>query len=376
MNPPLADNFDIAILGGGAIGLACARQLAKSGAKVVLFERAQSGREASFAAAGMLAPSCEGAVHAWKASEIAQNAMRTLCFASRDQYPAFGAQLGDETGIDIELSLRASNSKDWREPGILFVSPTEKDARFDALLEHGLAATWREKSAVYLPDDGQVESRKLVEALRAAALKCGVEIRENRTIRRLEIENNRVVGVSDETQTTRAAQVLLCTGAWTSKIAGAPGEIGGAVRPLAGQMVQLRGERRVRHIIYSDDCYLVPRRDGRLLVGATEEESGFCKRVTAGGVAKLLLAACELVPELENAPLESHWAGLRPATRDGLPLLGATSLDGLFVATGHGRNGILLCPATAQAIAELMLQKIEIPAAFSPQRFAAAPIPA
>jgi glycine oxidase ThiO len=364
------ESFDIAIIGGGAVGLACAWKLAKGGASVVLFERLQTGREASFAAGGMLAPSCEGAVHGCHASQTSREAMQRLCFASRDSYPHFASQLQEESGIDIEISLRTSEAKDWREPGILFVSHAEEDPRVDVLLEHGLAATWKEKRAVYLPDDGQVDSRKLVEALRLAALRSGVEIRDNRTIRRLETEEDRVVGVSDEKETVSAGQVLLCAGAWSGKIVGIPDSISEAVRPVAGQMVQLRGERRLRHIIYSDTCYLVPRRDGRLLVGATEEEIGYCKRVTAGGVAKLLNAALELVPELVDAPLESHWAGLRPISLDGLPLLGQTSLQGLFVATGHGRNGVLLCPATAAAISELMLQNTEISPVFSPTRFA------
>ncbi|RYG70522.1 FAD-dependent oxidoreductase [bacterium] len=151
---------------------------------------------------------------------------------------------------------------------------------------------------------------------------------------------------------------------------GVPPEIASSIRPVAGQMVQLRGERRVNQVIYSDECYLVPRRDGRLIVGATVEEVGFQKRVTAGGVSQLLKAACSLVPELENAPLESHWAGLRPVTTDGLPMLGTTSLENLYVAAGHGRNGILLTPATAEAMTACILDDQQVPAEFSPARFA------
>ncbi len=362
-------HFDVAVIGGGAIGLSCAWQLAARGARVVIFDRLQAGREASYAAGGMLAPACEAAAHPWNCSPQAREEMLSFCFDSRDSYPDFAARLGQETGIDIELSLRAAATGDWRETGILFVPKTEKDSRLDALLEHGLAAAWRGKTAVFLPDDGQVESRKVVDALRAAAKLSGVEIRENCQIRRLKIENGRAVGIDDDKDTVRAERVLLCAGAWSGKIAGVPPEIAGSLRPVAGQMVQVRGERRVRHVIYSDACYLVPRRDGRLLIGATVEENGFQKRVTAGGVAKLLTAACELVPELSDAPLEAHWAGLRPTTGDGLPLLGATSVENLFVATGHGRNGILLAPATARAICALLLDGKAVSEAFSPARF-------
>ncbi|WP_170065438.1 glycine oxidase ThiO [Abditibacterium utsteinense] len=368
---------DVVVIGGGAIGLSCAWQLASRGARVTLFDRAQSGREASHAAAGMLAPVCESAVHPWNCSPSARAAMLKLCFDSRDLYSNFAGQLRQETGLDIELSLRSADLGDWREPGILFVPTQGDDPRLTQLLEQGLEAQWRGNRAVFLPDDGQVDSRKLIDALRVAALGKGVQIRENSTIRRLELKNGRVVGVSDEQTVIRAGKVLLCAGAWSGKIADVPLEISQSVRPVAGEMVQLRGERRVRHVIYSDNCYLVPRRDGRLLVGATVEEIGFNKRVTAGGVAKLLSAACALAPELLDAPLESHWAGLRPTTPDGLPLLGRTSLENLFVATGHGRNGVLLTPATSQQMAALILDdhnsnNQSADNAFSPARFLAA----
>jgi glycine oxidase len=373
MNSHKGEVFDVAIIGGGTIGLSCAWKMASRGAKVVLFERLQSGREASFAAGGMLAPSCESALHPWECSEKARGAMLDFCFSSRNLYPAFAAELLEETGLDIELSLRAYPSpdwKEWREPGILYVSLEEMDPRRGVLLERGIKAEYRGKAAVFLPDDGQVDNRKLVDTLKAAALKRGVEMRENSMIRSLVTEGGRAVGVTDGKETTLAQNVLLCAGAWSGKINGVPPEIAAGIRPVAGQMVQLRGERRLNQVIYSQSCYLVPRRDGRLIVGATVEEVGFQKRVTAGGVSGLLKAACELVPELENAPLENHWAGLRPMTPDALPMLGPTSLDNLFVSIGHGRNGILLSPATAEALTSAILDQSEIPAAFSSARFA------
>jgi glycine oxidase len=374
MNSYKGEVFDVAIIGGGAIGLSCAWKMAARGARVVLFERLQSGREASFAAGGMLAPCCESALHPWECSEKARGAMLDLCFSSRDLYPAFTAELLEDTGLDIELSLRAYPSpdwKEWREPGILYVSLEEPDPRRGVLLERGSRSEYRGKSAVFLPDDGQVDNRKLVDALKAAILKRGVEIRENSMIRSLITEGERVVGVTDGKESILAHNVLLCAGAWSGKIGGVPPEIVAGIRPVAGQMVQLRGERRLNQVIYSKTCYLVPRRDGRLIVGATVEEVGFQKRVTAGGVSGLLKAACALVPELEDAPLENHWAGLRPTTPDALPMLGPTSLENLFVAVGHGRNGILLSPATADALTSAILDRGEMPAAFSPARFAA-----
>jgi glycine oxidase len=364
--------FDVAVIGGGSIGLVCAWRLAQGGARVVLFDRAQTGQEASFAAGGMLAPACETIVHPSADAPIGQRAMFDLCCASRDAYPAFAAELLRETGDDIELCLENSPTADWRTPGILFVAKTASDPRLGELLPHGAAQNWRDSPAIWLSSDGQVDTRKLASALREAATRSGVEIRENMTVSTLKIEYGRVIGVGDGQQTVRANQVLLCAGAWSGQISGVPPEIGAAVRPLAGQMVQLRGERRVAHVVYSDGCYLVPRRDGRLLLGATTEEVGFRKQVTAGGVAKLIHAACELVPELADAPLEGHWAGLRPVSIDGLPILGATSIAGLFVAAGHGRNGVLLAPSTGQLLSGLMLENREIAADFSPARFAGA----
>ncbi len=361
---------DVAIIGGGAIGLSCAWQLASRGARVTLFERAQSGREASFAAGGMLAPACESALHPWNGPPPSRAAMLHLCFASRDAYPAFERELRGETGLDIELCLRGGDIGDWREPGITFVAPAPDDPRLEELRAFGSPVQWEGRGALHLPDDGQVESRKLIDALRAAALGKGVTIQENCTIRRLIVENGVAVGVADDKTEFRAGKVLLCAGAWSGKIGDLPPEIAASVRPVAGEIVQLRGEKRVKQVIYSDDCYLVPRRDGRLLIGATVEEIGFNKRVTAGGVAKLLNAACALVPALLDAPLESHWAGLRPTTLDGLPLLGETSVPNLFVATGHGRNGILLTPATSQLIAGAVLEGERLDAAFSSARFA------
>ncbi|RYG65316.1 FAD-dependent oxidoreductase, partial [bacterium] len=330
MSSAVTETFDVAIIGGGVIGLSCAWKLAGRGARVLLLERLQSGREASFAAGGMLAPSCENVVHPWAVAEKSQTAMFDFCLASRQMYPVFAAQLLEETGLDIELLLQSYPSrdwKDWREPGILYLPRDESDPRINALLEHGVATQFQERTAVLLPEDGQVENRKLVAALKAAAIKAGVEIRESCMVRQLVVEGDRVVGVADDKEVISVGKVLMCAGAWSGKINGVPPEIASSIRPVAGQMVQLRGERRVNQVIYSDECYLVPRRDGRLIVGATVEEVGFQKRVTAGGVSQLLRAACSLVPELENAPLESHWAGLRPVTTDGLPMLGTTSLE-------------------------------------------------
>jgi glycine oxidase ThiO len=358
----------LAVVGGGTVGLLSALRLAQAGQAVTLFERLQTGRESSWAAAGMLAPTCESIVHPPPTEPAARQAMRQALQQSRDLYPSLANELLETVGADIELSLHDAPTQDWRRPGIMYVSRSDSDPNLAPLEETGFSSEWPTGDAVWIQKEGQVESRKLVDALRKAAEAAGVRICENRTIRRLAVDGGVVRGLFDETGEFYAYDgVCICAGAWSGKIAGLPFTI--PVRPVAGQIVALRADKRVKHVVYSDDCYLVPRRDGRLLVGATVEENGFNKRVTASGVSGLLTSALALVPELADAPLESHWCGLRPATPDGLPVIGQTPLENLWVATGHGRNGILLAPWTARLLTEMMLHGKPAPAAFSLDRF-------
>lgn len=336
---------EISIIGGGAIGLACAWRLAQEGASVTLFERGHVGQEASCAAGGMLAPGPEEAIHPSSHSA----AMLKLGVASRDLYPDFAAELLELTGIDIELSHVDSATQDWRKPGISMVRANGE-------------TQWFER-------DGQVEPRKLTEALRWACEKSGVCIRENTPVCELERRGHVVRALRLENEIVEVERVLLCAGAWSGTLGDLPPNTLPPVRPVAGQMLQLRGERRLNHIVYGEKCYLIPRRDGRLHVGATVEEIGFEKRVTAGGVATLLNAALQLAPALGNATFETSWAGLRPVSPDGLPILGGGPLENLSYATGHGRNGILLTPITAQILVAHLLRGEAVPPSFELERF-------
>lgn len=358
----------LAVVGGGTVGLLCALRLAQSGHAVTLFERLQTGRESSWAAAGMLAPSCESIVHPPPTDAAGRQAMRQALQQSRDLYPTLAQELLETVGIDVELSLHDAPTQDWRRPGIMYVARTDSDPNLSPLEESGFSSEWPTGDAVWIQKEGQVESRKLVDALRKAVEAAGVQICENRTVRRLAVDGGTVRGVFDETGEFYAYDgVCICAGAWSGKIGGLPFTL--PVRPLAGQIVALRADKRVKHVVYSDGCYLVPRRDGRLIVGATVEENGFNKRVTAAGIAKLLSGALELVPELADAPVESHWSGLRPATPDGLPIVSSTPLENLWIATGHGRNGILLAPWTAQLLTDIVHQRRTSPPAFALDRF-------
>lgn len=364
---------DLTVVGGGAIGLICAWRMAQAGMRVTLLDRTQMGREGSWAAAGILAPYGEAHLHPSAATASNRDVMLQACLSSLQLYPALAAELLDASGIDIELSITGTPSPDWREPGLLLIPPDDAgDAAPE--LDGVQLRPWNGGHAWWLGTEGQVENRKLVEALRRAALNAGVVFREACLIRRISVENDRVSSlVTDSGEVLETDQVLLCAGAWSSKLAGLPFEI--PVRPVAGQMVVLRAERRVPHLVYSQGCYLVPRRDGRLLVGATVEETGYTKRVTAGGVSSLLKGACDLMPNLAEAPLESHWAGLRPVSRDGLPILGRTPLANLTVATGHGRNGILLTPWTGEVMRDFLTRGQDPLAEFRLERFPPAKAP-
>lgn len=361
---------DVAVIGGGIIGLACAWRLSQGGAQVQLFERAQIGREASHAAAGMLAAQCEAAVHPPASESEAENRARErffrFCLESRALYPSFAAELYAVSGIDIELSLEGSPSTDWRRPGIVYIPTREDDhpqnpqsisSRLLKQRESGLhveESSFNSALALYLPTEGQVDNRKLVQALRRACTHAGVVLHEN---------SPTTIDAARKT----ASKVLLCGGAWSGLIAP---ESAFGVHPVAGEVLSLRSQIKVESILYSRDVYVVPRRDGRVLVGATMSERGFDKSVSSRAKTALLEAASRLLPALRDWTVEEHWAGLRPAGIDGLPLLGESSQRDVFVATGHFRNGVLLTPRTAQLMSDCILEGSETPEEFSPLRFA------
>lgn len=355
---------DVAIIGGGVIGLACAWRLAQAGAKVQLFERGEIGREASWAAAGMLAAQCEAAVHPpvqhpeYSDDSSEPSAFFDLCLQSRALYVDFAAELLDATGIDIELCIVDAQVKDWREPGILYVAQESDDGvinQFLAQRQHGQRVEYSApgaKRALWLPDEGQVENRRLVGALKTACEKSGVILHEHRAMRPQDLVD-------------KCASTLLCAGSWSTPVAAeAP-----IVRPVAGEVLAARPSQRLDKIIYSRDVYLVPRRDGRVLIGATMAERGFDKSISADGKTQLLRAASALIPGAESWAIEEHWAGLRPASSDGLPILGKTATPDLFIATGHFRNGILLTPITGQLMADCILNDVNPAEEFSLLRF-------
>jgi glycine oxidase len=352
----------VVIIGAGVVGLGIAWRLAARGASVEIFDRGAAGAGATHAAAGMLAACAE--------AEPGEEALIALGRESQRRWPAFAAELQRSSGIDVEL----------RTEGTLVVALTADD---QARLHHHLvfqhqiglplhwitAAETRQREphlagklagAVWSPEDHQVDNRKLAFALRAAAEGGGVIVHEHTPIKEISISGSFADGVilADETMVP-ADVVVLAAGAWSRGIAGLPQELRPPVRPVKGQMLALHMDSAsplLNHVVWAPGVYLVPRRDGRLIVGGTVEEKAFDASLTAGGVLTLLEAAWRAVPSIEELPIEEMWVGHRPGSRDDAPILGRAPVEGLLYATGHHRNGILLAPVTADAMARLVLE--------------------
>ena len=371
-----SETAGVAIIGGGVIGLAVARALALREARdVLLIERHSLGAESSSAAAGMLAPQAE----ANRAHEFFQ-----LTCQSRDMYPAFAAALLDETGIDIELETT----------GTLYLAFTEHDEdelqkRYQWQNEAGLpieklsaaavsqlepSINGEVRAALKFPLDTQVENRRLISALAAANERLGVRMETGTEVSSLKIERDRVTGIETSRGFIATESVVIAGGAWSSLLgAGDKALPDLRIKPVRGQMVCFEPKAPIaRHVVYSPRGYIVPRRDGRLLAGSTTEQAGFEKQMTAAGVHSILTAALEISPRIAALPLTDSWAGLRPRAADTLPVLGpCAEIAGVYYATGHYRNGILLAPITGELIAGAIVAKV-FPAAleiFSPDRF-------
>jgi glycine oxidase len=358
---------DVLIVGGGAIGCALARELAGRGAAVTVLERGEPGSEASGAAAGLIAPHAEG---------LPPGPLFDLAAESRRLYPGWCAELERETGLPVgwipagvlrcDLDGRADFSPwlDRRAPGFA-VEEVDRDGI--QRITRGLASP-EARGGLFFREDASVDPRLLTRALWESAGKRGVRFVLGANARRFLVSGNRCLGVEADAGSFQAGAVVDAAGAWAAfDTAAAPVP----VRPVRGQIVRLAGMPPfLPCVVQSADVYVVPRGDGSLLLGSTEEDVGFRKEVTAGAVAALLDAACRLVPSLRRARFTEAWSGLRPASRDALPILGASHLPGLFFAAGHFRNGILLAPATAVRVADAILEEAGEPLApFSPARF-------
>ena len=347
--------WDVIIIGGGIIGLSLASALRRRGATVLVVERGEPGREASHAAGGML-------VDCPLETLLALQPMAT---ASARMYPEFAHELEMESGMKIDL----------RDQGTILFPSTEHVRHFEsaplaavalAELEPALVAT--ERPAFFLKERS-VDPRALSSAAWKAAKNRNVDFSSGDEVTSVTVTEGRATGVATTKTALHASKVVNCAGAWSGQIA--PRAF--PTRPVKGQMLCLAMPSRtlLNHVIRAPEAYLIPRSDGRLLVGATVEEVGFDKRTDLATIQRLHRAAQTLVPELRNARILEDWAGLRPGTPDALPILGETATPGYYVATGHFRDGILLTPVTAEvmtAVIEGRSPEFDL-TAFSPARF-------
>jgi glycine oxidase len=369
--PPTPDveTADVAVVGGGIVGLAVAWRARQRGLAVTVFERGAVGEQcATRAAAGMLAPVSEV-----EFGEAARGVLE-LGLRSARLWPDFARRLEQAAGVDVGLrrsgTLVVARDDDearelerqlaFRQSLGLPVRRLPPSAARD--LEPALAPTVR--LALEAPDDDRVDPRLVLAALRRACELTGVRLREHAPVARIELSDppagaQRVTGVTLAAgERVRAAQVVLAAGAWTAELAGLPAHARVPVRPVKGQILRLRdpaGPGLLQRVVRFEGGYLVPRGDGRYVLGATVEERGFERLPTAGGVYELLRAAQELVPGVDELQIEELGVGFRPSTPDNAPAIGLGAVEGLVWATGHHRNGILLAPLTAALVADVLV---------------------
>lgn len=358
----------VAVIGGGIIGLSIAWRLASAGCRVDVYDRGEPGRGATWAAAGMLAAGAE--------AEPGEETLFAFNRLSQQRWPEFARELAEASGIDVG----------YRDEGTLRIALNRDDAAklratCDFQQRLGVELEWLDGpavrrlephlapgvvAAVLSRHDHQVDNRRVAPALVAAVTAAGGRIHAKTAIDEVAISHGRVVGVVVGGTVVAADVVVLAAGAWSREITGIPPTLRPPVRPVKGQMIALRMDPAaplVRHVVWAPRAYLVPRRDGRLLVGATVEERGFDPALTAGAMLALLEGAWRAFPGIEELPVDETWCGFRPGSRDDAPILGPCEIGGLVFATGHHRNGILLAPATADVISRLVLTGEMDPAA-------------
>lgn len=345
---------DVVVVGAGLQGCGVAMRLAQAGRSVLVLERSVPGAEASSAAGGILSPGVEAE----------PGPFHDLCTSSLDRFPAFAAEVERLSGmwvgyraagtLEVALDDRVAQVLAGRavqlERAGVAVEPLDGEAA--RRLEPALAPQAR--GALYFPGEASVDPRLLGRALHLAAARAGARF-VGGTVRGIVESGGRVSGVDHESGRIAAPAVVLAAGAWSMQVAGnalPPG----AVRPVRGQIAVLDTRPPLlTRVIFSDKGYVVPRPDGRILCGATMEEAGFERSVTAGGLLHALSLAVEIAPALAAAPVVESWSNFRPATPDGLPILGRGAVEGLFYAAGHYRNGVLLAPITADTVADAVL---------------------
>ncbi len=348
---------DFIIIGGGLIGMLVARELRAAGASVSVLERGHCGREASWAGGGILSP-----LYPWRYPR----AVTALAAWGQHAYPGLAAALAEESGTDPELTLSGMLIVDAADRPEALAWAAQHKVRIETpgprewpAIEPALSCAKTDvagTTALWMPDIAQVRNPRLVRALRDSLIKSGVTVREGVEVRGLHNENGRVTGVLTDQGTVQAGAVVVAGGAWSAALLKTVG-IDLPMAPVRGQMLLFRAAPGLlTRMVMRHYRYLIPRRDGRILAGSTLEQVGFDKTTTHRATEKLQSAALDLVPALENCPIEHQWTGLRPGNPTGVPYIGAhPTIGGLYVCTGHYRNGVVLAPASARLLADLAL---------------------
>jgi glycine oxidase len=363
---------DVVVLGGGIIGCSLAEELAKRRLRVMVVERGAVGQEASSAAVGILSAQMD---------LERPGPFFALCQAARRMYPGWVKRLERRSGVPVGYHVdgllyvaqtrrrqqaMAQQARWQRQQGRRVEDWTVRDVRRrEPAVDGPLLGGW------YFPEEAQVDNVALMQALALTVRRLGVSLRERTAVRRLVVRHGAVRGVVTSQGEVRASCVVNCLGSWSAMGETFPVRL--PVTPARGQILAFAGPPRLlRHILMSEPAYAVQRRDGRVLVGSTIEQAGFDKSLTLAGIHKIVVGVHRMTSALDRCRLLATWAGFRPQTPDGLPILGSTGIGGLYVATGHFRHGILLAPITATLLAELILHgrtSLDL-ASFAPQRFA------
>jgi glycine oxidase len=369
------NTYDAVVAGGGLVGACIALELAEAGMRVGLYDAREPGREASWASAGMISPAPESP---------GMIPFVPISLASAALYPKFIQKVEGLSGMDV--GYRKDGAIDALLDGNI-----EEELSTVIALQHGVglraealtaeqarqmepSLTEEIEAAIFRPDEASLDSRAFTDAVLKAAKARGVQIFAGNGAKALWKENGQCKGLILEDGRVQAKWTIIAAGCFSARIEGVAAYA--PVFPAKGQMIALRCESvEIQHVLWMEHTYLVPRDDGRIIAGSTIERTGFDHDVTAAGMKKILSEAIKLAPGLEAARIEETWAGLRPDSPDHLPILGPTDMDGLLIATGHFRSGILLAPVTAVLMREwICTQKVSVDwERFSPMRFLEAP---
>lgn len=349
----------VVIIGAGVAGLAIGWRLLQRGASVTVLERAQPARGATWAAAGMLAATAE-------AGE-AQTPEAELAYQARALWPDFAREIEEASGASVGYVKNGALmiGSQAKSPDLVALS-MEEAHRMEPMLRKDI------DGALFAPEEAQVDNRALGDALARAFRRAGGKLVVNEAVLRLIEDGGRIRFALTQFGLYAADAFVLAAGAWSGLMDGLPPEAVPPIKPVKGEMLALvppKGARMPTHVVWGHGVYLVPRGD-KLLVGATLEDAGFDTRLTAKAEDWLSDNALALMPSLKDWRIAEHWAGLRPGSPDGLPLLGPSAVDGLFIASGQYRNGILFAPVVAETLARSVLERMPGPASFDPRRFA------